>query len=325
MEAPKSRIEFIDLAKGVCIILVICAHTGTQIAFPGANTLRMPLYYVLSGLFFKDYGSIKNLTKKKVNKLLVPFIVFYVGAYIVFYFFSYVYPGLIETPAHGILDVFLQRQYFNGPIWFLLSLFWANLLFYFVCRITSSHVVRGIIVACLGFTGVLLGQYSVFLPCVLDTSLTAMPFFFFGYCLKQSSILYPNRFDKYNVVIALALYGLLYLSVYFWGEMKISFLLNTVYGNYFVVIFVAMCGVISLLLLCKSIKTLPFVAFMGRFSVIPLLTHHMVYRPIKLFIPESIPQRDIIITIMTLLICCALIPICRKFIPWAVAQKDLIK
>lgn len=50
------RIDFIDLAKGVCIFLVVIGHCGVPINIPGFEIVRMPLYFILSGLFFKDYG-----------------------------------------------------------------------------------------------------------------------------------------------------------------------------------------------------------------------------------------------------------------------------
>lgn len=56
MAVTKQRIDFIDLAKGVCILLVVLGHIGIPISLPGMNSMRMPLYFILSGLFFKDYG-----------------------------------------------------------------------------------------------------------------------------------------------------------------------------------------------------------------------------------------------------------------------------
>ena len=72
----KSRIEFIDLAKGICIILVVVGHVGVNIAIPGLEQVRMPLYFMLSGLFFKNYGGGEYFFIKKVNKILIPFIFF---------------------------------------------------------------------------------------------------------------------------------------------------------------------------------------------------------------------------------------------------------
>lgn len=76
------RIEFIDLAKGICILLVVSLHvfgatvSGKYIGI--TNMFRMPLYFLLSGLFFKTYGGILPFFKKKTNKLLIPFVCSYI-------------------------------------------------------------------------------------------------------------------------------------------------------------------------------------------------------------------------------------------------------
>ena len=119
----KKRIEFIDLAKGVCILLVIMMHTDVNVDFPGLQGMRMPLYFILSGLFFKDYGGFLNLLVKKANKILIPFLFFYLASYSIFYLIGWLSPDIIKSKATGISDLFTQRQLFNGPIWFLLALF----------------------------------------------------------------------------------------------------------------------------------------------------------------------------------------------------------
>lgn len=76
-----NRIVFVDLAKGICICLVVLYHVYGEIAgrvFEITNMFRMPLYFVLSGLFFKPYSSFNSFTKKKTNKLLIPLIITYI-------------------------------------------------------------------------------------------------------------------------------------------------------------------------------------------------------------------------------------------------------
>ena len=75
----KDRIDFIDLAKGFCIVLVVFTHVNSyfNLSYPLQETLsifRMPLYFFLSGLFFKNYEGFCGFVKRKVNKLLIPFL-----------------------------------------------------------------------------------------------------------------------------------------------------------------------------------------------------------------------------------------------------------
>ena len=325
MSNTQQRLNYIDLAKGICILLVIIGHTHFSIFIPGLDMIRMPLYFILSGLFFKDYGGIKALFKKKFNKILFPFIFFYLTSYLIFYLTEYAIPNLIISDAKGILDVFTQRQYFNGPIWFLLSLFFANIIFCIISLLIKNLYIQLVIVLCIGYCGVWLGNNSVFIPLMIDSSLTALPFFWFGFVLKKTPILYPNKYDKFNVLIAFILYGIVIASYYLLGNMHISFHYNYIEGSYSLILIIASFGVISILLLCKSIKTLPFLTFFGRYSIIPLTTHHLVYRPLQLVIPHDELFGEAIIAFLTVMICFALIPLFIRFIPWAVAQKDIWK
>ena len=78
----KKRVEWIDLAKGVCIILVVITHiflvSGVSFSLDSKMTsIRMPLYFILSGLFFKQYEGFKGFLTRKTNKLLIPFLFFF--------------------------------------------------------------------------------------------------------------------------------------------------------------------------------------------------------------------------------------------------------
>lgn len=325
LQREKNRLKYIDLAKGVCITLVIIGHTGLSVTIPGLDAIRMPLYFILSGLFFKDYGGIQHLFKKKFNKILFPFIFFYVTAYIVFYLAEYFIPDIVQTRAKGIEDLWTQRQYFNGPIWFLLALFWANIMFCIISLIFKKYYIQGIFVLIIGSLGAYLGLKNVFLPLMFDSSMTALPFFWFGFILKKTPILYPNAFDRFNVLIAFVLYGIVILSYYQLGNNYVGFHNNNICGNYYLILLISTLGVISVLLLCKSIKTLPFLTFFGRYSIIPLCTHHFVYRPLNLIIKRSTITSELFVAIITLLVCATLIPVFRRFLPWAVAQKDIWK
>lgn len=102
----KKRIEFIDLAKGVCILLVIMMHTDVNVDFPGLRGMRMPLYFILSGLFFKDYGGFLNLLVKKANKILIPFLFFYLASYSIFYLIGSGYLPILLKARQPVYPIY---------------------------------------------------------------------------------------------------------------------------------------------------------------------------------------------------------------------------
>ena len=63
-------------------MLVVLNHTAgtcstSHIFEMQMHTFRMPLYFILSGLFFKEYEVFWGFLKRKTNKLLIPFIFWY--------------------------------------------------------------------------------------------------------------------------------------------------------------------------------------------------------------------------------------------------------
>ena len=74
MVYENNRIAYIDLAKGFCIVLVVLFHAKGVLNIHYASdtflgSFRLPLYFFLSGLFFKDYGGLSKFFIKKTNRL----------------------------------------------------------------------------------------------------------------------------------------------------------------------------------------------------------------------------------------------------------------
>jgi len=320
----KQRIEFIDLAKGVCILLVVMGHSGFPLDIPGWSIVRMPLYFMLSGLFFKDYGGWWQFIIKKTNKILIPFLFFYLLGNVCFYLIKYFKPELLITDARGIWDLFDNRQFFNGPIWFLLALYWCNVFFCGITLHVKNEAAQFVVVCLLGIVGWFLGYKGWFVPLFIDVALTAMPFFTMGYFLKKTSILYPNRYDKYNWLLFAGFWAISFL-IEKTAHFRLSLHYNAIEG--WATYLLSFTSVLSVLFICKAIKHVPFITYMGRYSIIMLCVHHMIYRPLMVVMrPLHLGElSDFAVAVTTVLISALCIPIFRKYLPWFVAQKDLIK
>lgn len=63
------RIEYIDLMKGICIVLIILMHCDIKSSNERLNDMladfRVPLYFFLSGLFFKEYDGFIDFCIRK--------------------------------------------------------------------------------------------------------------------------------------------------------------------------------------------------------------------------------------------------------------------
>lgn len=140
----KQRIEYIDLMKGICIILVVIGHTNVPEEFPEVfgvlNVIkigRMPLYFFLSGLFFRTYSGFGDFAVRKFWNLIVPMLVFTVVPVILLRTLS---PSVALELKVGEIRHPLSFLRYNmfGPLWFLRALFVALLVMYPIARLDNG-------------------------------------------------------------------------------------------------------------------------------------------------------------------------------------------
>lgn len=335
------RIEFIDLAKGFCILLVVFLHSRAYFRIPNFMALRMPLYFILGGLFFRDYGSLKFFTKKKIRNLIVPFLTFYIVPFLILFpIYNYLNPDeplsfsiILEPLRYGTMH---SSDIQNKPLWFLCALFWCNLLFAvvykyaYLIKIIPSRWAIPIAVALLTIIGVILSYFRITLPLYLSSSLLAMPFFYGGVLLGNTKFLYPNKYDKYSLLFA-ALFILIAYALYYSFDKHshpIIFFWRATWSGYLLLAYLnSFLMVTGVLLICKTIVWLPVISYIGRHSIILLLTHFMILMCIggvveKLIGVALTPWETFL---YTLLLCWLLIPLMKRYIPSLCAQPSMPK
>lgn len=324
------RIAYIDLAKGFCIVLVVLFHAKgvLNVHYVGDAFLasfRLPLYFFLSGLFFKDYGGFSAFIIKKVNKLLVPFFFFYLC-------FSVCLPNLLHS-AFGIhfdtivgwpsLWAFLwPGQYPNIPIWFLWCLFLMNVLFWIIYTTTNSYagkwstIILVLLCVVCGFIGSQLIDNQPADFANMFKALQSMPFFCFGFlCKHYGGLQQIQGMSQRSVLCCMLLF--LGLSLFF----------TFVYPLYFTA---GIVGTLFIVLLSRLLGRLPFFSYVGRYSIMLLLTHGLLIRvltPLCLRLSETTGPHTVVFVLflMVLMSYYLFIPLMRRFLPHVTAQKPLFR
>ncbi len=331
---PTKRIPYIDLAKGICILLVVLSHAfnyygQTSELNRTVGMFRMPLYYILSGLFFKTYEGLWGLTVRKINKLLVPIAFFSVIAIVAGHFlFNAPWP---TSPANA----FETAMHYNLPIWFLFSLFHINILFYLIILVVS-HVWktdRGqrfatcIIALCVGLFGLALSQTDINLPLYTGQALVGMPFFVFGWGLRQFTDFlhqpFHRRRDSVAIVLFLTLTAAMTSTVHFVDNYFDRQALFTLYPC-------GAMGAVALLLIAKLFTRIPLISYCGHYSIIILCTHFIIIQVLRFPIMRFGYEFQLGTTTqmwinfaVSLALSIALIPVGRHIFPHFTAQRDL--
>ena len=332
-----NRIEFIDLAKGFCILLVVWGHSLGPLGpidtrfVCGTSLFRMPLYFFLSGLFFKTYEGFGGFAKRKVNKLLIPFLFWHV-----LFVCSVPFVSRTETfGAHLFWDfIFPQGETHNTALWFLYCLFFLNILFFGAVKLahlfSQNQRTQGLVLAAVaalcGTLGFLCSRQNIHLFLKFETLLTAFPYFYFGYFAGQhKEYLLPDaKTDRWLPLLSIVFLAIPYSLV----TGKALFVYNDYHNLSAFAFYVGgIMGVLGILALAKMIKNLPVISYLGRYSILILVTHVPLVWYLTFYLMRfgwAWWITSLLGTVIVLLSYLVIIPLFKRFLPCVTAQKDVI-
>ena len=76
--ALRKRVPYVDIAKGIGIVLVVMGHNDFSLISPFAHKLiysfHMPMFFFMSGMFFKPDMPFLNFLKNRFHRVLKPFL-----------------------------------------------------------------------------------------------------------------------------------------------------------------------------------------------------------------------------------------------------------
>jgi len=301
------------------MLFIICAHTGFNTHIPMAHTAQTTLFFLLSGYFFKNIENFNTFLKKSIETIVIPFLIFYLFSYFLFYLGVWFYPGFIEiTSAKGVLDCFTQKQFFNGPLWFLLCLFWVRSIVWILFKSINNVWLQSLVVFFIGCIGILVGKYEIDLPLYADTALSSTPYFFVGYLLHKFK--WMEKFGK----IESGLLSFVFYSSCFSFPVVIYHSINRFEGSFFAIIYVSVALSIAWILLSRCLLNKSVIlSFIGRNSMWLMCSHHLIYRPIKLLLSQVASNEFVntgLVFVITLIICCITAPIISKYFPLVIGK-----
>ena len=334
----KPRITYIDTLKGVCIILVVLMHCGlpvddnsvfAQHINDALRTYRMPTYYFLSGLFFKTYSGFGEFSRRKLNNIIIPLFFFY-GLNVIASILYWGCSGFIlgfesDFDWIAIFDIFYHSDEWRiqavVPLWFLLSLFWANLIFYII-KSRFNDLTVCVIVLLLAVSAFFLGSYHLQLPLYIVSSLTGLPYFVLGHYVKQNGWLQCRVIPWLGLLQFLVIAAIMIFIARDYNHVDsiTSFLIYRY--------FIPFVSVLSLFWLCKCLpQRIPIITFLGRYSLIVLGTHmflisYLYLLPMRIFGDDNRCLWRVVLFFIVIALELIVVPFMRDKFPRFTAQKD---
>lgn len=286
------RIEYLDIAKGIGILLVVLGHNDFEVISVFIQRLiysfHMPLFFFLSGYFINTSVPFLDFFKKRFNALLKPF--FFTIFLIYFTSVSFEKMSFNTAITRTVKSLYGSGHYLDWvQLWFLPHLFvvslYAFLFIVLVSKLRNRWITWGILLAILAIAIPLLNVFYPFplsilgkdyelygLPFSLDLVLVTGFFFILGHEVRQ--VTSEKTFD--NGLLLAATGGIvLLLNILFPYEIDFnirlyeSFLINTTD---------AILGILFILALARQIELHTgwlalFLKYLGNISLIILLFH----------------------------------------------------
>jgi fucose 4-O-acetylase-like acetyltransferase len=246
------RVGYIDIAKGIGILLVALAHADVSLVSPYLHRLiysfHMPLFFFISGYFFNPNKPFWTMVKKRSNTVLKPYLV----TILLIYIASLSFTNMRFATVFGRIA---KSMYGTGyyidwvQLWFLPSLFITSIFAFLFYRIVLTRIqvriIRWLILLAVLAFGIyfldafypfsisLLGkEYELYgLPFSLDLVLLSGFFYILGNEIRQvtTAKVFENPLTLFSTGTVLILLTLLFsYQVDFNTRLYESFPINTI-------------------------------------------------------------------------------------------------
>lgn len=306
----KKRIEYIDIAKGIGIILMVLGHSlGEDSSLRAFIYLfHMPLFFFISGVVFNEryFQDTKVLIKNKLKGLWYPFIKYSIIFILLHNLFVnfHIYEAQEVTTAYSMINIiknilksalFIQTDSLLVPLWFLWILFLSEVVFGFLGKFISKiakenfNKILGIICFLLFLIGMFLSIKEISLPNRMSTFFVSIFFIYLGYMYSKI-----KEKIKYRVVIFIILLSILLISSI---NMRVDMAPNY-YSNHILFLPLSLMGIYIIFYVSNKLKENKILKniflYLGKNTLIILALHLLCFR-ILTVLQISIPYLNYVL------------------------------
>lgn len=275
----KKRIEWVDILKGIAIILMMMGHCTNHKYGELSGSIHlwiysfhMPLFFFLSGVTFSiKKGNYIQFLLSKIKNIVIPMISFN----IIQILFECLYYNLLlhnkEYAMHAQLDKFVDIIW-GGYLWFLPCLFVAENIFYWLVKLGKKYSYIGTLSVILFTVGCLyVRNIGISLPWKIDTALLIMPFLAMGYTWKnlEKQNLKLNRTKDFVVGLVLLFINIVSAYInYTISKGEYVDLCENKTGNPVLFLLSAIFGILALYYIFRKCSYIWGISYIGKNSII---------------------------------------------------------
>ena len=293
----KKRILYLDMAKGVGIVLMIAGHLIGALQsidykpyFPPSyqfiSSFHMPLFFVISGILLwvtkEEERELRQVVRRKAKTLLVPYAAFSVIYFVMNIFTCVFFPEILTFPELG--RFFIYSITFRGVsvLWFLPALFLGEVIFLYWRRRMGDGRLDLVILAVgfvlfffspvFGWEGWETNPVLMTAGALLQTAargFLACIFLLAGY--RSAGLLQKREKRSFpGLLLGAALLACAGFLCFCNGSVDFNYM---VFDHFILYVVCACCGSFGVILLCKNVGRSRLLLFYGTNSLVIMATH----------------------------------------------------
>ena len=246
----KERVKWIDSAKGILMIMVILGHSlaetsykspfyhGYLLVFRLITLFHMPAFFIITGYLManREWKTIPAVIylKRKLVKLMIPYLIFEGIAIVLLVFVL-----RFKSFKKAMIDTLCLKCNLRAD-WFLVTMFFAACLFFFIVRSIDSKRLL-LIVAVLSIVMACICNRESHIQILIGRSLLALCFMVIGYLWGDERYIAIINKPLYLTLIMLAMLAIAIfngpVSMYdiSMGNLKTMFVLGAILGTILIV------------------------------------------------------------------------------------------
>lgn len=283
----KNRIEWIDTAKGIGIILVFLGHADFEPFSKIIYMFHIPLFFFISGFLFhfNEDDNFKSFSLKKIKSIIIPYFSYGIVLSLYALLKIAVYPFLgVQLDSDSFVNVYrvliIQDRY--TTLWYLATLWWNNIfLFIMLKNVKNIKAINSLITifAVAWLIYFKLGGGS--LPWDIDVASTTLPFFYCGYLSHTDSFnlrkKYGNVLSKNNIKYGCIFWiiGLLVGTIGYEISGETLDIFWNIYACEPLTYIAAFFGIFGAICFSKVIHS-KWIQYIGRYSIIYFALHQSI-------------------------------------------------
>lgn len=278
----EKRIEYIDIARGILIFLVIIGHV---VIYENSDynirlytyiskfiyTFHMPAFFLISGMIYKkerwQNTTFGKFLKRKIFTLIIP--------YVFFECIAIIYKAIVlkQAVVNGIYNMFTLKCNV-GADWFLPAFFISNCLFFLFYKASRKWSVYSILVIGCFCLPIILPATHYFH--ILSRGLLGYGFMLCGYILKKFYL--SDKQIRWNLNLVIAFFVVAICAKLNSGDMY-----EVVIGNPLLYVLGGCSGTYLILGIAKQVHN-KLMQFLGENSLIVMGTHQLVIYTVSAYI-----------------------------------------